>query len=103
MDSPNLNRRMKSMKENNVLDAFKTLLTPLIKEVVLTTIEEHQQSQQEEIIDDAEVTPDEVAEQLHVSKTTLWRWDNIGYLRPVRIGRRTYYRQSDIDAIKQGR
>lgn len=94
----------KTMQEKNVLDAFKSLLTPLIKEVVLTTIEEHQQAQQQtEIYEDAEVTPKEAARQLGVSITTLWRWNNNGYLIPVRIGRKTCYRQSDINAIKQGR
>lgn len=91
-------------KTNDVMNAFKALLTPLIKEVVLTTIEEHQQTQQQtETFEDAEVTPDEAAKQLHVTKVTLWRWNNNGYLKPVRIGRKSYYRQSDIDAIKQGR
>lgn len=90
-------------KTNDVMNAFKALLTPLIKEVVLTTIEEHQQSQQTVKFGNAELTPDEAAKQLHISKVTLWRWDNCGYLKPVRIGRKTYYRQSDLDAIKQGR
>lgn len=92
------------MQEKNVLDVFRTLLTPLIKEVVLTTIEEHQQAQQQtETYEDAEVTAKEAARQLNVSITTLWRWNNNGYLTPVRIGRKTCYRQSDINAIKQGR
>ena len=92
------------MKEyQDVMSAFKALLAPLIKEVVLSTIEEHQQAQQTEIVGNAEVSPDDAAAQLHVSKVTLWRWDNCGYLKPVRIGRKTYYRQSDLDAIKQGR
>lgn len=85
------------------MNAFKALLGPIIKEVVLTTIEEHQQAQQTETVEDAEVTPEEASKQLHVSKVTLWRWDNCGYLKPVRIGRKTYYRQSELDAIKQGR
>ena len=94
----------KYMKEKDVMDALKSLLAPLIKEVVLTTLEENQQAQQAApVIDDAEVTPDEAAEQLHVSKVTLWRWNNSGYLKPVWIGRKTYYRQSELDAIKQGR
>ena len=91
-------------QEINVMNAFKALLAPLIKEVVLTTIEEHQQAQQQkETFEDADVTPDKAAKQLHVSKVTLWRWNKIGYLQPVRIGCKTYYKQSDLDAIKQGR
>lgn len=95
----------KTMQETKeIMNAFKSLLTPLIKEVVLTTIEEHQQAQQQtETQEDADVTPKEAARQLGVSITTLWRWNNNGYLTPVRIGRKTCYRQSDINAIKQGR
>lgn len=93
---------MEETKE--IMNAFKSLLAPLIKEVVLTTIEEQQQTQQQtETFEDAEVTPKEAAKQLNVSITTLWRWNNNGYLKNVRIGRMTYYRQSDLDAIKQGR
>jgi len=84
-------------------EALRVVLAPLIKEVVLATIEEYNQAQQAETPDYAEITPDEAAEQLHVSKVTLWRWNNSGYLKPVWIGRKTYYRQSDIVKIKSQR
>lgn len=31
--------------------------------------------------------------------STLWRWEKVGYLTPVRIGVKVFYRRSDIDAI----
>ena len=31
--------------------------------------------------------------------STLWRWEKVGYLKPVRIGVKVFYRRSDIDAI----
>jgi len=31
--------------------------------------------------------------------STLWRWEKAGYLTPVRIGAKVFYRQSDIDGI----
>ena len=31
--------------------------------------------------------------------STLWRWEKAGYLTPVRIGGKVFYRRSDIDAI----
>ena len=85
------------------MSALTTLLAPLIKEVVLTTIEEYGQAQQPNVVDDAEVTVEETCKQLHTSKVTLWRWDKSGYLKPVRIGTKVFYRQSDIDRLKQGR
>lgn len=42
------------------------------------------------------VTAEEAARMLGVSKTTLWRWDNDGTLKSIRIGRKNYYRLSDI-------
>ena len=31
--------------------------------------------------------------------STLWRWERRGYLTPVRIGVKVFYRRSDIDGI----
>lgn len=31
--------------------------------------------------------------------STLWRWEKAGYLSPVRIGGKVFYRRSDIDGI----
>lgn len=31
--------------------------------------------------------------------STLWRWEKAGYLTPVKIGTKVFYRQSDIAAI----
>ena len=31
--------------------------------------------------------------------STLWRWERRGYLTPVRIGVKGFYRRSDIDGI----
>ena len=35
--------------------------------------------------------------------STLWRWEKAGYLTPVRIGAKVFYRQGDIDAIIQSK
>ena len=34
-----------------------------------------------------------------VDPSTLWRWEKVGYLKPVRIGVKVFYRRSDIDQI----
>ena len=31
--------------------------------------------------------------------STLWRWEKVGYLKPVRIGGKVFYRRSDIDGV----
>ena len=40
-------------------------------------------------------------EKLDYPTPTLWRWDKVSYLSPAgRIGKKPYYLQSQIDAIK---
>lgn len=33
------------------------------------------------------------------SRVTLWRWEKIGYLVPIRSGKRCLYRKSDIEHL----
>lgn len=49
------------------------------------------------------LSADEVAKELQVTKPTLWRWDKIGYLQPIKIGRRIMYRLSDINNLREGK
>lgn len=45
------------------------------------------------------LTPDEVASKYRISKVTLWRWAKDGLLKPVMMGRKSFYRQSDIERV----
>lgn len=47
------------------------------------------------------VSPAKASEQLHVDKTTLWRWAKANYLVPIEVGGKRLYKQSDIDKILQ--
>lgn len=47
------------------------------------------------------LTPDETADHLGVSKNTLWRWMKSGYLCPVKIGRKSVYKLSEIEKLKK--
>ncbi len=51
----------------------------------------------------ASLTRREVMERLGVSETTLVRWDNSGYLRPVKVGRKVLYRPQDVDNLMRRR
>ncbi len=48
------------------------------------------------------LSSEKVLETLEISKTTLWRWKQKGYLVPVRIGGNDRYRLSDIQKIMEG-
>ena len=45
---------------------------------------------------------EKVMEMMEISKTTLWRWKQRGYLVPVRVGGNDRYRLSDIQKIVEG-
>lgn len=45
------------------------------------------------------ITTDEAKDQLHVDRSTLWRWSKTGYLIPIEVGGKRLYKQSDIDSI----
>ena len=34
-----------------------------------------------------------------VSHTTLWKWQKSGYLVPIKIGKRVFYKRSDIEEL----
>lgn len=47
------------------------------------------------------VTINKASELLGVDRTTLWRWNKENYLKSIKIGGKTLYKQSDIDRILQ--
>jgi excisionase family DNA binding protein len=47
------------------------------------------------------MTASEAAAMLNVSKPTLWRWGQTGYLKPIKIGKKTYYRQADLERLME--
>ena len=46
------------------------------------------------------LSADETSSILGVKKNSLWRWSKNGYLTPVKIGRKCYYRRVDINRIQ---
>lgn len=45
----------------------------------------------------------QAASLLGVDRSTLWRWEKQGYLKPVRIGRKVRYKQVDVKKLTTGR
>lgn len=60
-------------------------------------LEREQQSKKDEYM-----TTEEVCKMLDVTKPTLWRWAQVKYLVPVKVGRKNYYRVADIEALRKG-
>ena len=75
-------------------------ITPTdLKEFALYLIDETLAARNQEIEPETYLTPDEVSSKLGVSTNTLWRWQRIGYLVPVKWGRKSRYKRSEVDAL----
>lgn len=51
---------------------------------------------------DTILTAEQAAHRLRTTKVTLWRWAKQGYLSPVRVGGKVYYKESDIKKLMEG-
>ena len=49
--------------------------------------------------EDVLVPKKETREILDVCDATLWKWDRLGYLVPVKVGRKIFYWRSHIDKL----
>lgn len=61
--------------------------------------EQQKQQQQEK---ESYLSVAEVCQLLNVTKPTLWRWSKLNYLVPVKVGKKNYYKRSDIEALRKG-
>lgn len=52
-----------------------------------------------QLSDDRLLTAKEAREQMRLSQSTLWKLEKQKMLAPIRIGRRVFYRRSDVDEI----
>lgn len=52
-------------------------------------------------INDELIIKKDLMKGLNISHTTLWKWEKTGYLVPVKVGKRTYYRREDIQKLIQ--
>ena len=68
-----------------------------LKELFLEWKEESELNRKKET--ETLLTPDEVASKYRISKVTLWRWAKDGLLKPVKMGRKSFYHQSDIERV----
>lgn len=79
-----------SITVEDLIDANKKLI-----EDVCSSMEKQIKDEDEEKL----LSSDKVCEILNVSKPTLWRWEKIEYLIPVRVGGKVFYKSSDIKQI----
>lgn len=74
-----------------------------LKEFALTIIEETKKMTTEDNVSEDYITLDEVMKIFRVSRNTLWRWNRDKYLCNVKLGRRIFYRKSDVNKLMENR
>lgn len=76
-----------------------------LKEFATQLIAETKEQLEQSISDskaETYLSSEKVMQMMEISKTTLWRWKQRGYLVPVRVGGNERYRLSDINKIMEG-
>lgn len=76
-----------NIKIGDLMEANKKLI-----EDVRSALEKQIREENEEKY----LSPDEVCKLLNVSKPTLWRWEKIEYLIPIRVGKKVRYKLSEV-------
>lgn len=58
-------------------------------------------NQKQQQPEDKLVPLEDVIKLLRVDKTTLWRWHKTGYLVKSKVGRKVYYKVSDVEKLME--
>lgn len=74
-----------------------------LKEFALAVANEVMAARQAEREEEKYLSPDEVADMVGVCTNTLWRWNTQKYLCPVKVGRKSRYKLSDVKRVMEGR
>lgn len=92
------------IKNLNLVNVPLEVLTDIIRDIVASELQKVMvlctSSDNNENIEEI-LTREQVCTLLKVSNTTLFNWDNNKILENHKIGRRVYYRKSDVLALLQ--
>lgn len=81
-----------NIKIGDLIEANKKLI-----EDVRSSLEKQIREENEEKY----LSADEVCKLINVSKPTLWRWEKIEYLIPIRVGGKVRYKLSEVEKTIQ--
>ena len=86
-------------KEYIGMERFVILTENQIEKIVNDAVERCFDRLSENLIKKEEdncISINEVSKKYSLSRTTLWRWEKLGYLRPKRLGRKIFYSEEEI-------
>lgn len=87
------------MNGNTLIMANRDDLERAFEKVLTTFMEKMTMEIEAKKTDEVLLTENEVQQRLNVTHATLWRWNKLGYLRNVKIGRRCMWKQSEIEKM----
>lgn len=88
---------------NSDANILVTVSVADLKEFAVSVVNETIAAQKEAHVEESYLSPDDVSQMIGVSKNTLWRWEKESYLRPIKVGRKSRYRLSDVKMVLEGR
>ena len=105
-DTESQKQKQQIMNINSLLNSDANISVVVsvadLKEFALCVVTEAMAAMEEKT-EERYLTPDVVADMVGVSKNTLWRWEKEKYLIPIKVGRKSRYKLSDVKSILEGR
>lgn len=93
----NLNEIMKSESNIQVVVSIADL-----KEFALAIVDEVSASDSRKKEDDQLISRKGAKKMLNVDYSTLWTWAKSGYLVPIKVGGKVFYKKSDVNRLTDG-
>lgn len=74
-------------------------LQSVVCSMVENLLEQFKANESKETTKENLLSTKEVKEIFHVQTSSLWVWAKRGYLKPIKLGNKNYYKQSDINEL----
>lgn len=85
--------------DSEITKMVSEILRPIIKECITEAIAERDEAKKKV---ERYLTTQDVCKSLGVDRSTLWRWNKENYLKPIKLGAKVRYLQSQINLIMEG-
>lgn len=84
---------------NQIFMITKEDLQSVFSSMMAEFMEQLKANESKEATKENLLSTEEVRAIFHVQKSSLWVWAKRGYLKPIKLGNKNYYKQSDINAL----
>ena len=82
-------------------DNLQSIVREMVDEAVDEAVSKAMEKVKTEDAPEGLLSSAEVRKMFGISKQTLWRWKEVGYLLTIKVGTRNYYNKSDVERISK--